>query len=137
MSAARAPIPTTTVTPLRRVTFSRNLTLSLSRTCRCYCKYCAFATHQAHIHDPDAVRERLDEAARRNVKGQPVGHVGQGGGYEDTTTVLYDLENDPDQLRPFRDEKIEARLLGLMADLMRRNEAPPEAFLRLGLDVNG
>ncbi|MCB0864629.1 MAG: 5-amino-6-(D-ribitylamino)uracil--L-tyrosine 4-hydroxyphenyl transferase CofH [Solirubrobacterales bacterium] len=68
MSAARAPIPTTTVTPLRRVTFSRNLTLSLSRTCRCYCKYCAFATHQAHIHDPDAVRERLDEAARRNVK---------------------------------------------------------------------
>lgn len=53
---------------MRRVTFSRNLTLSLSRTCRCYCKYCAFATHQAHIHDPDAVRERLDEAARRNVK---------------------------------------------------------------------
>ena len=30
----------------RRVTFSRNLTLSLSRTCQCYCKYCAFATHQ-------------------------------------------------------------------------------------------
>ena len=29
----------------RRVTFSRNLTLSLSRTCRCYCKYCSFATH--------------------------------------------------------------------------------------------
>ena len=53
---------------MRRVTFSRNLTLSLSRTCRCYCKYCAFATHQAHIHDPDAVRARLDEAARRNVK---------------------------------------------------------------------
>src|SRR5690349_3919695 len=52
----------------RRVTFSRNLTMSLSRTCRCYCKYCAFATHQAHLHDPDAVRERLDEAARRNVK---------------------------------------------------------------------
>ena len=53
---------------MRRVTFSRNLTLSLSRTCRCYCKYCAFATHQAHIHDPDAVIERLDDAARRNVK---------------------------------------------------------------------
>ena len=53
---------------MQRVTFSRNLTLSLSRTCRCYCKYCAFATHQAHIHEPDAVIERLDRAARRNVK---------------------------------------------------------------------
>ena len=53
---------------MRRVTFSRNLTLSLSRTCRCYCKYCAFATHQAHLHAPDEVRERLDEAVRRNVK---------------------------------------------------------------------
>jgi FO synthase len=53
---------------MRRVTFSRNLTLSLSRTCRCYCKYCAFATHQAHIHPPEEVVERLDRAARRNVK---------------------------------------------------------------------
>ena len=53
---------------MRRVTFSRNLTLSLSRTCRCYCKYCAFATHQAHLHSPADVTERLDEAARRNVK---------------------------------------------------------------------
>ncbi len=52
----------------RRVTFSRNLTLSLSRTCRCYCKYCAFATHQAHLHAPDEVLALLDGAARRNVK---------------------------------------------------------------------
>ena len=46
----------------RRVTFSRNLTLSLSRTCRCYCKYCAFATHRAHLHAPDEVLagERAD-----------------------------------------------------------------------------
>ncbi|HEY2181691.1 MAG TPA: radical SAM protein, partial [Solirubrobacteraceae bacterium] len=52
----------------RRVTFSRNLTLSLSRTCQCYCKYCAFATHRAHIHSPEAVAAKLDEAERRNAK---------------------------------------------------------------------
>jgi FO synthase len=52
----------------RRVTFSRNLTLSLSRTCQCYCKYCAFATHQPHLHEPDEVERILDGAARRNVK---------------------------------------------------------------------
>ena len=53
---------------MRRVTFSRNYTLSLSRTCQCYCKYCAFATHQAHIRPPDEVEELLDEALRRNAK---------------------------------------------------------------------
>ncbi len=52
----------------RRVTFSRNLTLSLSRTCRCYCKYCAFATHTAHLYAPEEVLEILDGAARRRVK---------------------------------------------------------------------
>jgi FO synthase len=50
----------------RRVTFSRNLTLSLSRTCRCYCKYCAFATHQPHLHEPDEVLGILDRAAGRH-----------------------------------------------------------------------
>src|SRR3954454_20813438 len=53
---------------VRRVTFSRNFTLSLSRTCQCYCKYCAFATHQAHIHAPDEVERQLDQALKRNAK---------------------------------------------------------------------
>src|SRR3954451_16880060 len=53
---------------MRRVTFSRNFTLSLSRTCRCYCKYCAFATHRAHLYAPDEVEGILDDAVRRNAK---------------------------------------------------------------------
>src|SRR5215208_4470738 len=52
----------------RRVTFSRNLTLSLSRTCRCHCKYCAFATHQTHLHEPQEVERLIDRAARRQIK---------------------------------------------------------------------
>ena len=53
----------------RRVTFSRNFTLSLSRTCQCYCKYCAFATHQPHLHEPDEVLRLLDDAvAKHRVK---------------------------------------------------------------------
>src|SRR5918996_509250 len=52
----------------RRVTFSRNLTLSLSRTCRCHCKYCAFATHRPHLYEPEEVERLIDRAARRQVK---------------------------------------------------------------------
>ena len=48
----------------RRVTFSRNFTLSLSRTCVSHCKYCAFATHRAHLHEPDEVERLLDERRR-------------------------------------------------------------------------
>ena len=67
----------------RRVTFSRNVTLSLSRTCVSHCKYCAFATHRAHLHEPEEVERLLDGAARRNVKellvltgDEPGHHVG-------------------------------------------------------------
>jgi FO synthase len=52
----------------RRVTFSRNVTLSLSRTCVSHCKYCAFQTHRAHLHAPDEVEALIDGAAARGVK---------------------------------------------------------------------
>ena len=52
----------------RRITFSRNVTLSLSRTCVSHCKYCAFATHRPHLHTPDEVEALLDGAVRRRVK---------------------------------------------------------------------
>jgi FO synthase len=53
---------------MRRITFSRSFTLSLSRTCRCYCKYCAFATHRADLYSPDEVEKLLDDAGRRGAK---------------------------------------------------------------------
>src|SRR5947207_13369823 len=53
---------------MRRVTFSRNFTLSLSRACQCYCKYCSFATHRPHLYAPEEVERMLDDAARRGVK---------------------------------------------------------------------
>ncbi len=52
----------------RRVTFSRSFTLSLSRTCRSHCKYCAFQTHQAHLHSPEEVEEQIASAVRRRAK---------------------------------------------------------------------
>src|SRR3954449_8108169 len=53
---------------MRRVTFSRNFTVSLSRTCQWYCKYCVLATHRPHLYAPDEVERMLDGAARRGVK---------------------------------------------------------------------
>ncbi|MDQ8046408.1 MAG: 7,8-didemethyl-8-hydroxy-5-deazariboflavin synthase subunit CofG, partial [Solirubrobacteraceae bacterium] len=52
----------------RRVTYSRNITLSLSRSCQCVCKYCAFATRKPHLRTPQEVEKLIDGAARRGVK---------------------------------------------------------------------
>ena len=65
---AARPLAVGSLSGVRRVTFSRNYTLSLSRTCRCYCKYCAFATHRAHLYSPEEVEEHLEQAVRRNAK---------------------------------------------------------------------
>ncbi|MBN9306677.1 MAG: sulfatase [Devosia sp. 67-54] len=51
-------------------------------------------------------------------------------------TQLFDLETDPGQAHSLDDPATEARLRELMAGLMRANEAPPEAFVRLQMPVD-
>jgi arylsulfatase A-like enzyme len=58
------------------------------------------------------------------------------GGLLESDTRLYDLAKDPGQERPIHDAEIEARMVSLMKELMVRNEAPPEAFTRLGPDYS-
>ena len=48
--------------------------------------------------------------------------------------VLYDLKSDSKQERPLADPKIEARMIGLMIELMKAADAPPEQYVRLGLN---
>jgi len=57
---------------------------------------------------------------------------GPGALLEDETR-LYDLIADPGQNNPIHDPVQEARLSDLMRRLMQDNEAPPEAFARVGL----
>lgn len=46
---------------------------------------------------------------------------------------LYDLASDPGQKEPLADTAAELRLVRRMMELMRRNDAPPEQYERLGL----
>jgi len=59
-------------------------------------------------------------------------HVGPGGLLE-FGTRLYDLVNDPGQDNPIVDRKVEMRMLAAMKGLMVDNDAPAEAFARLGM----
>ncbi|WP_328541962.1 sulfatase [Streptomyces sp. NBC_00371] len=52
-------------------------------------------------------------------------------------TLLFDLENDPEQHTPLVDDAAELRMASLMVDLMRANDAPPSQYERLGLPAEG
>lgn len=49
------------------------------------------------------------------------------------STLLFDLQADPEQAQPIRDEAIERRMLDHLVRLMKENDAPGEQFERLGL----
>ena len=51
--------------------------------------------------------------------------------------LLFDLEQDPKQLSPLQDAETECRMEDAMVRLMRESEAPPEQYVRLGLNGSG
>jgi arylsulfatase A-like enzyme len=55
----------------------------------------------------------------------------------DGGTTLYDLKNDPKQLRPFRDAAIEGRFKATIAAVFAAHDAPPEIYARYGLPSTG
>jgi arylsulfatase A-like enzyme len=52
-------------------------------------------------------------------------------------TLLYDLQEDPEQQVPLRDADLELRLAQLLVEAMRRNHAPSSQYERLGLPEVG
>ena len=50
-------------------------------------------------------------------------------------TLLYDLQEDPDQENPIQDAQIEERMICAMVKLMKENDAPEEQYKRLGLEA--
>ena len=51
-------------------------------------------------------------------------------------TTLYDLATDPQQKRPFRDAAIEQRFHAGIARVLRAHDAPPEFYLRYGVQAD-
>ncbi|MCP8941105.1 sulfatase [Alsobacter sp. SYSU M60028] len=67
------------------------------------------------------------------IQRSPFYNVYGPGAMIENDTRLYDLAADPGQEHPIRDAAAEAKLEAVMVTLMAANEAPPEAFTRLGL----
>ena len=48
--------------------------------------------------------------------------------------LLFDIENDPQQQTPLDDARVEAEMIAHMKRLMTEAQAPPEQFVRMGLE---
>ena len=49
-------------------------------------------------------------------------------------TTLFDIDKDPGQKEPLQDPAAEAAMTQLLVKCMKENDAPPEQFVRLGLE---
>ena len=47
--------------------------------------------------------------------------------------MLFDLETDPGQNTPIRDEAVVERMRAALKDILRQNDAPAELYERYGL----
>ena len=99
-------------------------------------EYTMMPTHMASFFSEESLQSMKWHTPFSFTKGAPVmqmepdGNLGGGHGYGD---LLFDLQADPSQEHPIEDEAQKARLEGLMAALLKENDAPPEQFERLGL----
>lgn len=48
-------------------------------------------------------------------------------------TMLFDLQNDPGQTKPIRDEKVEAEKIERLKAALQRSDAPKEVYERYGI----
>ncbi len=51
------------------------------------------------------------------------------------STMLFDIKKDPEQKEPINDPEIEKKMINLLVQLMKENDAPTEQYERLGLSI--
>ena len=102
-------------------------------------EYTLMPAHMRHTFDVDELQDiQLAEPFDFTKGCRTMKIAARGGGWKDIYrfgTMLYDLKHDPKQEHPIDDPEVEARMIDLMVDLMKANDAPPEQFRRLGLDA--
>lgn len=102
-------------------------------------EYTLMPTNMRGRFPAETMRQAELHPALPFTKGMPVLRV-PSFAYTDPSsfgTLLFDLQADPEQRHPIDDPELELRMVGLLVDEMRANDAPAEQFERLGLPESG
>jgi len=102
-------------------------------------EYTLMPTHMRSMFSPAELAEAELVPPLSFTKGAPVlkipGRVW--GSPWQFGTLLFDMENDPNQQHPLTDPDLELRMANLLVAQMRQSDAPVEQFERLGLPATG
>ena len=100
-------------------------------------QYTHMPTHMTSMFSVQEMRTMEKGPAFRFTKGCPTMKIHStnswGRNQMSLGSLLFDLQNDPQQERPIHDGRIEKRMTDHLVTLLRANDAPPEQFERLGL----
>lgn len=99
--------------------------------------YTLMPTHMRSMFAPEELKDATLAEPFPFTKGCPTLKIPAKAwaGQHDFHTMLFDTSNDPGQLTPITDPAVEERMIRLMVKLMKDNDAPPEQFERLGLQL--
>jgi hypothetical protein len=99
--------------------------------------YTLMPARMRSMFEPKELRELELAKPFSFTKGCQMLKIKSGGPYptsrEYGRTLLFDLQNDPKQMSPIEDRQLEERMIGRLKDWMKRCDAPPEQYERLGL----
>lgn len=103
-------------------------------------QYTHMPTHMRKMFQPEEMRTMQIQKPFNFTKGCPtmkIKHIPDPTSdieiKEKYPDMLFDLANDPRQLRPIQNEDVQRRLVEKMINLMIENDAPHEQYERLGL----
>ncbi len=99
-------------------------------------QYTHMPTHMHHTFSVKEMRTATMAPPFSFTKKCPVMRIdaNSGGKAHEFGTLLFDIENDPEQKQPLDDPGVEERMIRLLIEQMEANDAPPEQYGRLGLN---
>ncbi|GAB3460593.1 sulfatase [Streptomonospora sediminis] len=103
-------------------------------------QYTLMPTHMRARFSPEELKEWEPAEAFGFTKGLRTMRMPESAGWMNPWrhgTLLFDLQEDPQQLAPLQDDEVELRMVRLLVDAMRDTEAPRSQFERLGLPAEG
>lgn len=99
-------------------------------------EYTHMPTHMRRTFSVEEMRGAVMAEPFPFTKGCPVMKIpgrDRWAGLEEFGALLFDIDEDPKQEQPLDDPAVEKRMVELLLDLMKRNDAPREQVERLGL----
>ncbi|WP_338787253.1 sulfatase [Metabacillus sp. FJAT-53654] len=103
-------------------------------------EYTLMPTHMRQLFSPGELQNIEIQEPFSFTKGCQTMKTHAGGGFVNAFqygSKLFDLTTDPEQKEEIEDPEIELMLIKKMAEQMRKNDAPKEQFVRLGIPEDG